>query len=63
MPFAIVLALVVLISTAVLLHQYWSGEFADDGAEGLSRASRPAHPHDGASSQAHAHYRRIDHAA
>lgn len=62
MPFAIVLALVVLISTAVLLHQYWTGELADDGAEGLQGAPRSTHPHDGPT-RAHAHYRRIDHAA
>ncbi len=62
MPFAVVLALVVLISAAVLLYQYWTGELAGDGAEGLSGAPDPARPH-GGQARAHAHYRRIDHAA
>lgn len=61
MPFALVLTLVVLISSAVLLYQYWSGEFADDGAEGLSGAPRRALPHDGAPRPPATYH--VDHAA
>jgi len=40
--FAVALTLVVIVSTAVLLYQYWSGSLlVDDGAPGESAATSP----------------------
>lgn len=46
MMLAIALSLVLLISTATLLYQYWTSALATDGREssGSSFPDRPAHP-------------------
>ena len=44
MPFAIVMSLVLLISTALLLYQFWAGSLLGDELEGSAEIEVPRRP-------------------
>ena len=44
MPFAIVMSLVVLISTAMLLYQFWTGALAGDGGDAVNEIDMQRSP-------------------